>query len=70
MYMIKRLTLGEVSAGIVSSKMCIRDRLAHKACGVGRDDILTALQVIRRGVLRFWKRSVAVSFYEWWKREL
>jgi hypothetical protein len=47
-----------------------RIMLSPKACGVGRDELLAALQVIRRGVLRFWKRSVAVSFYEWWKREL
>jgi hypothetical protein len=47
-----------------------RIMISPKACDVGRDELLAALQVIRRGVLRFWKRSVAVSFYEWWKREL
>jgi hypothetical protein len=43
---------------------------AALACGVDRDKLLAALQVIRRGVLRFWKRSVAVGFYNWWRKEL
>jgi hypothetical protein len=44
-----------------------RIMMSPKARDVGRDDVIAALQVIRRGVLRFWQRSVAVSFYEWWK---
>jgi hypothetical protein len=43
---------------------------AALACGVDRDKLLAALQVIRRGVLCFWKRSVAVSFYKRWRKEL
>jgi hypothetical protein len=46
-----------------------RIMMSPKARDVDRDDLLAALQFIRRGVLRFWNRSVAVSFYEWWKRE-
>jgi hypothetical protein len=43
---------------------------AALASGMDQEQLLTALQVIRKGVLRFWKRSVAVSFYRWWKKEL
>jgi hypothetical protein len=28
------------------------------------------IEVIRRGALRFWKRCVAVGFYNWWRKEL
>jgi hypothetical protein len=47
-----------------------RIMMSPKVRDVDRDDLLAALQVIRRGVLRYWKWSVAVFFYEWWKRKL
>jgi hypothetical protein len=47
-----------------------RVKLTPKARHLPQDEFLQALKVIRGGSLTFWKRSVAVGFAEWWKKEV